>query len=204
MLPSVFTTLFSKFFPPEACEDYWLDLSKKYTGKGRYYHNLDHLEFLLNILKPIENRIEDWEILLVTLFYHDYIYKVTRKDNELKSAICAEQLLKKTTINASRIKRCYKQIIATKNHLLSEDQDSNYFNDADLAILGSTPDSYSKYVQKIRNEYHIYPDFLYIPGRRKVINHFLEMNQIYKTTYFRDTLESQARYNLKNELKNIS
>jgi predicted metal-dependent HD superfamily phosphohydrolase len=42
----------------------------------------------------------------------------------------------------------------------------------------------------------MYPDFLYKPGRRKVLTHFLEMERIFKSDHFYQKYEEQARKNL--------
>lgn len=41
---------------------------------------------------------------------------------------------------------------------------------------------------------------LYRPGRRKVLDHFLDLPQRFKTPYFRERFEEQARVNLSAEL----
>lgn len=73
--------------------------------------------------------------------------------------------------------------------------------DADLSILGADWETYFSYMQKIRREYAVYPDLLYKPGRRKVIEHFLSMPVIFKTDIFRRRFEAQAQDNLKQELE---
>jgi len=99
------------------------------------------------------------------------------------------------------ISLCKEQIIATEKHNHSLDLDTNYFTDADLSILGRNYDQYNKYCQNIRNEYSIYPNFLYNRGRKKVIKHFLLMNRIFKTEEFYNKFEEQAKFNLNQELK---
>lgn len=94
-------------------------------------------------------------------------------------------------------------ILATKNHELSADNDTNYLLDADLAILGQTLDDYQKYTEQIREEYSIYPDFMYNSGRKKVLNYFLDMDEIYKTPYFKKNYEQKARVNIKNDLSEL-
>lgn len=76
------------------------------------------------------------------LFYHDIIYKVTRKDNEERSAIFAVERLKqlqeagKSDLRLNNIStRCEKMILTTKTHTISDDNDTNLFTDADLSIL---------------------------------------------------------------------
>ena len=81
--------------------------------------------------------------------------------------------------------------------------DTNYFTDADLGILGQNEAEYLAYCKKIRMEYAMYPDELYYPGREKVIRHFLDMDQIFKTEIFRTRFEKQARYNLDMELNEM-
>ena len=93
--------------------------------------------------------------------------------------------------------------MATKLHGLNTDSDTNYFMDADLAILGADDDLYNLYTRQIRKEYKFYPDLLYKPGRRKVLQHFLQMDSIYKTSYFKDKYEWQARKNIKRELMDL-
>jgi predicted metal-dependent HD superfamily phosphohydrolase len=49
----------------------------------------------------------------------------------------------------------------------------------------------------------MYPDFLYRPGRRKVLQHFLDMERIFKTEEFASKFEKQARVNLGWELRGL-
>jgi predicted metal-dependent HD superfamily phosphohydrolase len=96
--------------------------------------------------------------------------------------------------------RAAAHIRATQSHEPSNDPDTNLFTDADLSILGSSHERYKLYTQQVRREYRLYPDLLYIPGRRKVLAHFLAMPHIFKTDHFRERFEEQARINLAAEL----
>ena len=78
-----------------------------------------------------------------------------------------------------------------------------YFTDADLAILGSDYDKYIHYVKSIRKEYKFYPDFVYNPGRKKVLEHFIQMTRIYKTDFFFSRYEEQARKNMNDEIRQL-
>jgi predicted metal-dependent HD superfamily phosphohydrolase len=176
------------------------EIRSSYSKPGRYYHTLIHLDKLLTELLPVRDNIHDWQTLIFSIAYHDIIYSTRRQDNEEKSAALARQRLTELNRPVEQIKKCSNQILATKGHQPDSDSDTNYFTDADLAILGSDPESYSKYAGQIRKEYRFYPWFLYKPGRQKVLSHFLAMQQIYKTGWFKEKYESQARYNLANEL----
>jgi len=69
--------------------------------------------------------------------------------------------------------------------------------------LGQPSDVYEQYCGQIRKEYSIYPDIVYKPGRKKVLIHFLNMEKIFKTSFFYDKYELQARANLESELKRL-
>lgn len=106
-------------------------------------------------------------------------------------------------MNNEDVQQIYEQILATKSHKKSDDEDTNFLLDADLSILGKSPQVYLEYTKQIRKEYSIYPDFLYKPGRKKVLQHFLALENIFKTEYFKNKYESQARENIEFELRSL-
>jgi len=181
---------------------YWQELEVAYNERHRHYHTLNHLAYLLEELHPIRPFIHDWDAVLWALFYHDAVYSVTRNDNEERSAALAATLMKDMGVAAAVIEKCTAIILATRAHEPHADEDVNMFTDADLAILGASPELYTAYAHQVRREYSIYPDLLYRPGRKKVLQHFLDMQRIFKTEYFHSRYEQQARTNLSNELNN--
>lgn len=202
MLESTFFKLIHKYSNDEnLINELWNEIEENYSKKNRHYHTLEHLENLLIQLSKIKDKIQDWNCILFTLFYHDIIYKATKSDNEQKSADFAEEKMLQLSIPKTLIEKCKNQIMATKTHLLNQNSDTNYFTDADLSVLGQDWNSYQDYFKNVRKEYSIYPDLLYNPGRRKVLNHFLAMEKIYKTDYFSQKFESNAKLNLQKELE---
>lgn len=204
MLKEIFVALANKYAgDPVTAEQLWTDLEKHYTRRDRHYHNLSHLEYMYRQLEKVPDIINDWDTLLFSLFYHDIIYKATAKDNEEKSAKAAVKALKMLVYPEEKTAKCEAQILATKTHASSPDNDTNLLTDADLSILGSTWESYQNYAKQVRKEYAIYPDFLYNPGRRKALQHFLDMDHIFKTSFFREWFEENARKNLMQELAQL-
>ena len=181
----------------------WTEIEKNHSSKKRHYHTLQHLENLLSQLTNVKGEIKNWETILFTLYYHDLIYNATKSDNEEKSAELAEKRMKEISVSSDIIEQCKKQILATKSHHKSIDSDTNYFTDADLSILGSGWDTYQLYCKNVRKEYAIYPAFIYNPGRKKVLNHFLSMDRIFKTDFFYYKFETQAKQNLQQELDSL-
>ena len=201
MLKQTFIELLLKYTDDKLLvANLWNEIEQNYSKSNRYYHSLIHLENLLQLLTEIRQLIEDYDTLLFTLFYHDLIYDSLKSDNEKRSSEIAEKHLQQLSISLDKIEKYKVQILATKNHNLSLDEDTNYFTDADLSILGQSWDIYSMYCQNVRKEYSIYPDFMYNSGRNKVLKHFLAMDKIFKTEHFYNKFEQQARINLEKEL----
>jgi predicted metal-dependent HD superfamily phosphohydrolase len=183
--------------------DLWTEIERNYSKSARHYHTLRHLESLLNELQEIKHLINDWNTILFTLFYHDIIYNTLKSNNEEKSAALAEKRLRALSVPQQAIDLCTHQVLATKQHQLNPDSDTNYFTDADLSILGRHWETYEKYAANVRKEYAIYPDLIYNPGRTKVLRSFLAMERIFKMDHFFKKYETAARHNLQKEIEQL-
>lgn len=178
----------------------WEELERAYAEPKRHYHNLQHIEALILLARQHGEELQDLETLCFAIFYHDAIYQVDRKDNEERSAELAARRLKELGLPQEEIDCCVGQIIATKTHEPNQDPDTAYLLDFDLSILGQSWERYAAYSEQIRAEYAKYPDFLYRPGRKKVLQQFLAMDRIFKTDAFFESHEKRARENLEREL----
>ena len=184
-------------------ESCWKALKECYTATGRFYHNLNHLEEMIIALNPVKHKIQDRDSLLLSVFYHDIIYNPTAVDNEEKSADSAQQQLEKLGIPTEKIHLISKQIIATKTHEKSNDMETNFLLDADLCVLGKPWEKYLLYSSQIRKEYAIYSEAVYKQGRKKVLTHLLHLTEIFKTNFFQDRYEHQARKNILKEIERL-
>lgn len=184
-------------------ENLWSEIEQKHSEKGRYYHNLEHLENMFSELDAVKDRLENYSFISFSVFYHDVIYDTSSKSNEEKSAEFAKIRLEKLHVDSESVKKISEQIIATKTHQKSEDNDTNYLLDADLSILGKDLKTYVDYTKKIRKEYAIYPDIFYKPGRKNVLQHFLKLKNIFKTEYFHEKYEVRARANILFEIESL-
>lgn len=184
-------------------EDYWLEIEKTYNSPHRHYHNLSHLDDMMELAKNHKEYLIDPDTLMFSIYYHDFVYKPLNPNNEQRSANIARKRLNKLGFPPEQINKCYKQILATIDHQSTGDRDANYFLDFDMAILGSSPSRYTSYTNKIRKEFSMVPDLVYRKGRIKVICHFLNMERIFKTEEFFTRYEQQARTNLQKELDKL-
>ena len=204
MLTDTFLQLVKKYSKDhELANNLWLEIFTKYSESKRHYHTIDHLEAMITELKEVKDIISDWDTTLLAAFYHDIIYKASSNTNEADSAKLAKKRLTEIRYPVDKIEKCVAMILATKQHELSQDIDTNYLIDADLAVLGKNAEEYQKYTEQIREEYTIYPDFMYASGRKKALQHFLQMETIYKTEYFINKYEKQARQNISNEIETL-
>lgn len=176
----------------------WLDLEKAYSKKSRHYHNLTHIKDMIESYDLYFDQLKCPNEVLYTIFYHDYIYASSKKDNELKSAEFALKVLpKNVTLNTQLV---FDMICATQMHQQHTIEDINWLIDFDLKVLARDWEDYKIYFEQIRKEYRIYPDFLYKPGRAKALKHFLENEFIFQTETFRNLFEEKARINIEKEI----
>ncbi len=186
-------------------DEFWQKISSAYSEKGRYYHTLIHVKQLLDLSIKYFDNILDIRNIQLSIFYHDVVYSATKNNNEEKSAELAEAHLKQLGIETDKIEKCKNFILATKSHLNPiNDNDLDLFLDFDLEKLGAPWAEYEEYIKQIRQEYKIYPKPLYNKGRRKVLEHFLAQERIYKTSEFYKNFEHAARENISKEFAILS
>lgn len=193
-----------KFSAPSQLQDkFWDEIESAYSQPGRQYHNLNHLEYMVEKAVEYQEEIQDLDTLKFSIFYHDIVYDTNRNDNEERSAEIARNRLTKLAVPEEKIIRCVAQILATKTHKKTGDNDTDYLLDFDLAYLGESPSLYREYSANIRKEYSQYPDELFKQGRKRALQHFLEMKRIFKTEAFYQKYENQAKANLLEELRKL-
>ena len=178
-----------------------------YSNPNRYYHNLQHIHQVLEVIQTLESQTKYIDINTVQLaaWFHDIVYDTKAKDNEEKSAEYAVKLLSSLSIPSNIIKNVKKLILTTKNHQLSNnDLNAQVLLDADLAILGSNPDKYNQYAQTIRQEYIWVPEAKYFAARKRILENFLQRENIYFTKLMQQTKEKTARNNLNIEIEKLS
>nr|WP_294926314.1 hypothetical protein [uncultured Flavobacterium sp.] len=185
-------------FPENDIHQNWLDLEKAYLKKSRHYHNLTHIQDMIYSYEKYSDQLQFPNEVLYSIFYHDYIYVCSKKDNELKSAEYTIKILPKNAKLDSKM--VFDAIVATQLHQNNEIEDINWLIDFDLKVLARDWDDYKIYFEQIRKEYRIYPDFLYKPGRAKALKHFLENEFIFQTDEFRKLYEEKARINIEKEI----
>jgi len=181
-------------------------LKKRYQSRGRYYHNLSHIEALLTSLQAQWQDLAKPEAVLLAIWYHDAIYSPLRKDNEARSARLARQDLQQFGADTALCERIAYLILQTANHTQApthQDHDLGWFLDFDLEILGATQPAYQRYAHQIRQEYKLIPLGVYRKGRIQVLKRMLQTPYLYHSPLYRKRYERQARQNLLAEIADL-
>lgn len=187
-----------------------LDILKKaYSEPQRHYHNLLHILNVLKVLEEAREQVKNPITLSFAAWFHDAVYDPRASDNEEKSADLAVIELGRLGINSEIIANVRRLIFETKTHEVGkDDNDSKFFMDADMAILGADQESYDKYTRNIAEEYSeqysgITAEAFRI-GRKKILEGFLKRPRLFVTDIMRDKYEQNARVNITREIAFLS
>jgi len=185
-------------------------------GDGKHvYHTLEHVEHMLTKIDELTNiYLQDKPTLKLATWYHDIYYDPFNVDarltNEFFSSVIARRELKELPLTDKTIIYDVEHLILlTKNHkidlnLLIPKIIQEIFLDADMAILGESPELYKEYSDKLKKEYlnpGILPDsMIYYAKRKEFLRKVALKNEhIFYTDYMRDHYEEQARRNIIDE-----
>ncbi|NVO85628.1 HD domain-containing protein [Hymenobacter terrestris] len=180
-------------------------LVASYDGPGRHYHNLRHVQTLLNTVDEYAGMVEDRPVVELAVWFHDAVYNYLSSENEARSAELARHFLTYSTLGPERQARVVYLIECTARHAAvhAPAPDLDFFLDADLRVLGAEPAAYAEYARQIRQEYRLVPAVLYRRGRRKVLEQLLAGPALYRTPAFQSRFEAAARRNLRAELDGL-
>lgn len=186
------------------------EILMQYRQAGRAYHNLSHALRVLGDVKQFAHwwGVEDYGAVQMAALLHDVVYDTHSRENEVQSSEVrsAEFALwwgQALGIAPEVYTQAAEMIRATQTHAPSASADTRLLLDADLLILASPPDEYEAYRRAIRREYAWVPEADWMSGRKRVLEHFLEREQIYQMPQLRGALERPARDNLRREISGL-
>ena len=182
---------------------FWQELVSAY--KGRAYHNLTHIAYMMNMLKIYsaytKKTFDDIrKELLLAILIHDIVYEpgAFYEDNEKASAQFVDKIRKVLPydINVDLVKN---MVLSTA---INYDKGGmTIIRDLDFSILG-TFDVYTwhEYCRKIRAEYSTFSDEEFYANRLEFLQK-LATKQIFKTDFFFNNFEDKAKKNIKKEIE---
>lgn len=188
----------------QPAETWWLALQAHYTEPHRAYHTLQHLAECLHHFDNVRSLMQCPDAVEVALWGHDVIYDTHRHDNEEASAQWTQQLLQEVGAPIETVQRVVDLIHLTKHVAAPVDSDGAFLLDIDLAILGAEAGRFAEYEQQVRQEYSWVAWPAFGTGRAQILQRFLQRPTLYRTPFFQERFEDQARTNLLSSLANLT
>ncbi|KAN0003723.1 hypothetical protein ACTFIZ_009882 [Dictyostelium cf. discoideum] len=194
----------------EVNNKWWNIINERYNEKQRFYHNLTHINELLNLEEQFNSKLKKSEVIQWSIWFHDIIYDPSKSDNEEQTAKLFIDFSKDVKLSDQVTSDVNKYILATASHTKvnsdeEKDTDLLYFLDMDLSILGTEKSVYNEYSDAIKKENSHIPDDKYSIGRSKILPSFVDAGyqSLYKTNEFKEIYGKKAINNLKNEIKKL-
>ena len=169
----------------------WDVIEKSYSNKVRSYHDLEHVNYMLELLSDINKTFCIPEsrfflnVLIYSIIYHDIVYDVKNKDFEnvnLSAELAASMVVKDNNDFLYSVNRC---ILATN---YSEFNDSTeylelekFIINLDLHQLASQEETFSENTKKIRAEFEHLTEQEFASGRISFFNKLLNKKSIFLT-----------------------
>ena len=169
----------------------------------RRYHTLRHLVDCLGLFEATLHLAERPAEVEMALWFHDAIYDLKAKDNEVRSAAWASQALSDAGVSALVCSRVHDLVMFTCHDADATSSDGRLLVDIDLSILGADPERFDEYEVQVRQEYAWVPGLLFRRKRREILQGFLARRGIYGTAWFRQRFEAAARENLQRSIARL-
>lgn len=177
------------------------ELARRWSEPHRVYHGVDHLLEVLDRLRLLAEGGEHvGRAVVLAAWCHDAVHDGATPADEEASAALAAALLGPVTGpgEASEVARL---VLVTAEHSPArDDAPGQVLCDADLGVLGGTPEAYRCYAARVRAEYGHVPEPDLRRGRADVLGRLLERPRLYATPTGARLWEVAARRNVAAEL----
>jgi predicted metal-dependent HD superfamily phosphohydrolase len=197
MLRGRFSALWRRNLLPGANDEtdaLWHLLANHYSEPHRHYHTKQHLAFCLQQLDLAGDRIRQPDQVEMAIWFHDVIHKAGERDNERRSA---EWFRGRATgvIPADFIAAVVDLIMVTTHRDQVQDVEHQFICDIDLASFGAPWECFMRNSDAVRAEFPV-PDEEFYRGERGFLSALLKRPRIFRTDFFHDRYEEQARENI--------
>ena len=180
------------------------ELERRYGEAHRSYHDAGHVKAVLADIDRLagEVALDNAQLAAAVLAgcAHDVVYDLRPGADERASAGWARAALLAAGIDAAVGERVAELVLLTIAHDCdAADLAGAVLLDADLAILGSEPADYERYVRAVRAEYATVSDDDWRRGRTAVLEG-LQAGSLFRTRPGHQRWDTAARHNLAAEL----
>jgi predicted metal-dependent HD superfamily phosphohydrolase len=145
-----------------------------YADADRHYHNLAHVQMVLERVSALAAKSADRPALEAAAWFHDAIYNPQSTTNEADSAALMRSLLAPLGVEPNLLDRIASFIERTAKPSGAVDASERALMDADFSILGETTEVYGAYAADVRQEYHHLSDDQFRQGRADFLRRLAE------------------------------
>ena len=178
-------------------------LIDSYSEPQRFYHTLGHIEHCLSLFDTIRSEVQNPEALELAIWYHDVVYTPGAIDNEQLSA----DLLMATSdgvFDDALRDTIYRHIMATVHDGSEyENTDTQFMLDIDLSSFGRPWAEFIQDSDNLRLEMKEQPDNLFYQKQAAFQDKLFGQPRFFKSDYFHDNYEIQARQNRSDYFESI-
>jgi predicted metal-dependent HD superfamily phosphohydrolase len=208
----------------EIREKYWIPLERRhrtgawealdagYTERHRAYHTWEHVAGLLEKLSTFSNLSARSDIIAVSVFWHDVVYRTRnhdgspRPDYENVRDSC-ELFRRYTSLSTPDADAVYDLIMATANHLQARAEKQYYagfsgdldlFLDLDLSSLASPWEKFLEDLARIRTEFSWASEVAFCSIQLQILENFAKDDvRLYRRAETSEKWHDAATANLK-------
>ena len=163
------------------------DVLVRYAEPHRRYHDREHVTEVLAAVDELAGLAADPAAVELAAWLHDVVYDPTggAGTGEEASAVYAVDVLARLSAPALLAARVARLIRLTADHRVdagdADPADAAVLCDADLWILGATPDRYRRYAADVRAEYGFLDDAEWRAGRSRLLRSLADRPRLYLT-----------------------
>ena len=172
------------------------EIDALYREPHRRYHTAAHVEHCLRQFDLAADRMDQSHAVEMALWFHDAIYDVPGKENELRSA---ELFAARADGRGSEQFRSevHRLIMAT-THLDPPPAtlDESFIVDIDLSSFGLPWEEFLRDSRAVRAELPHVSDAEFYPRQKKFLESLAARSEFCFTEFFRDRHETRARENI--------
>ena len=171
-------------------------LDALYHEPHRRYHTAAHIEHCLRQFDLAAQRMDEPDAVEMALWFHDAIYEIAAKDNELRSAELFAALARGR--GAAQFRSNVHDLIMVTTHLEPPPRtlDGAFMLDIDLSSFGRPWEEFMSDSREVRAELAHLSDAEFASRQRKFLESLAARPVFCLTEFFRDRHEARARRNI--------
>lgn len=163
-----------------------------YEEPHRHYHNMDHINFMLD-----NSYVELTKQQHLAILFHDIVYIPNNHNNEELSVKLMRNLIPdEDTFEASLI------IMNTVDHIPTSDN-SKLVSDLDMLSIGLDYERFENDTNNIRKEFSHLSDKEWRRGRCDFLVDMYGKDRIFHTDYYHERYEKQAKENITRAISEL-